>query len=55
MTNIFKSPKWQIRYADAAGVKSEKAVILAAKTIAQAKEKFHTVFADKKIIKIFQI
>ena len=55
MINLFRKPKWQIRYVDETGIKSGKIIILAAKTIAQAKERFHYVFAGKKMIEILSI
>ena len=48
MINFFRKPKWQIIYVEEAGV-PKKGLIVTAKTIEQAKEKFHQLMNGKKI------
>lgn len=51
MINIFKRPKCQIRYVEEAGA-PEKALIVTAKTIEQAKEQFRQFIGDKIIVSV---
>lgn len=51
MINLFRRNKWQIRYLEDAGA-PEKALIVTAKTIEQAKEQFRQFIGDKKIISV---
>lgn len=54
MISIFRKSKWQIWYVDEIGA-SEKSLIVTAKTIEQAKEKFRQSFNDKTIVKVMMI
>lgn len=49
MINIFKKNKWQIIYIEEAGA-PKKGVIVTAKTMNQAKEKFSQIINGKKVI-----
>ena len=53
MINIFRKNKWQINYVEEAGA-PKKAMIVTAKTIAQAKEQFRQFIGDKHVI-VFSI
>ena len=48
MINFFRKPKWQIIYVEEAGV-PKKGLIVTAKTIEQAKEKFRQLMNGKKV------
>ena len=48
MINFFRKPKWQIIYVEDAGA-PEKALIVTAKTIEQAKEQFRQIMNGKKV------
>ncbi len=48
MINIFRKNKWQIIYVEDAGA-PKKGVIVTAKTMNQAKEKFRQILNGKKI------
>ena len=50
MINIFRRSKWQINYVDEIGA-PEKVVIISAKTIYQAKERFLKIYCNKTIVK----
>ena len=52
---LIRKPKWQIRYVDKTEIKFGKTVILAAKTIAQAKEKFNEVYKNVKIVSVMKL
>lgn len=51
MINIFRKPKCKIRYVEELGA-PEKALIITAKTIEQAKEQFRQYIGDKTIVKV---
>ena len=48
MINFFRKPKCKIRYVEEAGA-PEKALIVTAKTIEQAKEQFRQLMNGKKV------
>lgn len=54
MINLFRKNKWRVHFVDKIG-DPEKFVIIPAKSISQAKEKFHNLFDDKTIVKIMLI
>ena len=51
MINFFRKPKCKIRYVEEAGA-PEKALIVTAKTIEQAKEQFRQFIGDKIIVSV---
>jgi len=54
MINLFRRNKWRIHFVDEIG-SPEKVVIIPAKSISQAKEKFRKTFDDKAIIKTIML
>lgn len=54
MINLFRRNKWRVHFVDKIG-DSEKFVIISAKSMSQAKEKFHNLFDDKTIVKVILI
>lgn len=51
MINFFRKPKCKIRYVEEAGA-PEKALIVTAKTIEQAKEQFRQFIGNKTIVSV---
>ncbi len=51
MINFFRKPKCKIRYVEEAGA-PEKALIVTAKTIEQAKEQFRQFIGNKTVVKV---
>ena len=54
MISIFRKNKWQICYVDKIGTPT-KNLIVTAKTMEQAKEKFRQGFNNKTIVKVMMI
>lgn len=51
MINFFRKPKCKIRYVEGAGA-PEKALIVTAKTIEQAKEQFRQFIGNKTVLRV---
>ena len=54
MINLFRRNKWRVHFVDKIG-DSEKFVIIKAKSMSQAKEKFRNTFDDKTIVRVILI
>ncbi len=54
MISIFRKNKWLIYFVDKIGA-PEKSLIVPAKTMEQAKERFRQSFNDKTIVKVMMI
>ena len=54
MKNLFRRNKWRVHFVDKIG-DSEKFVIIKARSMSQAKEKFRNTFDDKTIVRVILI
>ena len=54
MINLFRKNKWRIHFIDNIG-EPEKYIILTAKSMSLAKERFQYLFGDKTIVRVMLV